>query len=77
MSDTKYCDAHGCPHKAVLMAVDNYAPIRDRKQFAACAYHVQRWYSQATGSLWFFPLGEDESDALTPEQIRHALKEQK
>ena len=63
------CIANGCHQPAVLMAVDNLAPLQKRTQIPACVRHVELWRRQAAGSFWFFPLGEKEAQSLTNAEI--------
>ena len=63
------CIANGCHQPAVLMAVDNLAPLQKRTQIPACVRHVTLWRRQAAGTFWFFPLGEEEAASLTNAEI--------
>jgi hypothetical protein len=71
----KLCIANGCHQPAVLMAVDNLAPLLKREQLPACTRHVALWHRQAYGTVWFFPLGEDEARSLTSAEIAEVCEQ--
>jgi len=67
------CIANGCQNPAILMAIDNFKPVLQRKPLPACRRHVILWDRQARGSFWWFPLGVDEAKSLNRAEVEAVL----
>jgi hypothetical protein len=70
----KQCRANYCDGSAILMAIDSQASALERKPIPACHRHVSLWFRQARESFWWFVLGDDEQDSLTPDQVQRVLE---
>ncbi|KKM98467.1 hypothetical protein LCGC14_1157730 [marine sediment metagenome] len=65
----------GCDRDARLTMVDALKPMLERKQHPVCARHALLYYRQGRGSIWLFPLGEDEAESLAEGQIEKVVTE--